>query len=74
MSGETDLKKLLQTMRPEQNVGEYVFCVVESWERAAALQPVCTFQEREGVTVILSRQRADQGPPGHRVGGSPAAA
>jgi hypothetical protein len=59
MSGETDLAKLLRDMRPERNLGEYVFCVVDSFEQAAALGPVGMFQEKEGVTVILSREQSD---------------
>ncbi len=59
MSGETDLARLLQDMRPERNPGEYVFCVVDSLEQAAALRPVCMFQEMEGVTVILPKEQAN---------------
>lgn len=59
MSGETDLPTLLKEMRPERNPGEYVFCRVESPERAAALRPLCTFREKEAITVILPRQQAD---------------
>jgi uncharacterized protein len=59
MSGETDIHKLLQNIRPERHTGEYVFCVVDSFEQAAAYQPVCIFQEKEGITVILPRQQAE---------------
>jgi hypothetical protein len=59
MSGETDLSKLLKNMRPERNPGEYVYCVMDSFEQAEALQPVCLFQEKEGTTAILRRQQAD---------------
>jgi hypothetical protein len=60
MSGETDLTKLLQGMQPELNEGEYVFCTVDSLERAAALNPLCMFQEREAVTMILPKHQADE--------------
>jgi len=60
MSGETDLRKLLQNMKPERNPQEYVFCLVDSYERAVRLQPLCMFREKEGFTVILPRQQADQ--------------
>ena len=59
MPGETDLEKLLQGMKPELNEGEYVFCTVDSIERAATLNPLCMFQEQEAVTVILSKHQAD---------------
>jgi hypothetical protein len=59
MSGETDLTRLLQQMKPERSPGEYVFCVVQSFEQAVALRPVGMFRENEGVTVIVPRQQAD---------------
>jgi uncharacterized protein len=59
MTGETNLSLLLQNMRPERQAGEYVFCVVDTLEQAAALRPTGVFQEKEGVTVILTREQAD---------------
>jgi len=59
MNGETDLVKLLQNMKPEHNPGEYVFCLVDSYEQAAALQPVGIFWEKEGITLILPKEQAD---------------
>ncbi len=60
MAGETDLSKLLKGMKPKLNEGEYVYCLVRSLGEAAALNPLCIFQEKEGVTVILSKQKADE--------------
>ena len=60
MAGETDLQKLLQSMQPELNEGEYVFCTVASLQHASALNPVCIFQEKEAVTIIVSKQQADE--------------
>ena len=59
MTGETDLSKLLQNMKPELNPGEYVYCLVDSKERAVTLDPLCYFLEKEGVTVILPKEKAD---------------
>jgi uncharacterized protein len=59
MSGETDLNKLLQGMKPKRNNGEFVFCTVDTFQRAAALNPLAIFQEEEAVTVVVSKQRAD---------------
>ena len=59
MTGETELTKLLQNMRPELNAGEYVYCLVNSLEQAAILNPIGIFQEKEGTTVILSKEQAD---------------
>jgi len=59
MPGEMDLEKLLEAMKPELNEGEYVFCTVDSFQRAAMLNPVCIFQEQEAATIILPRDQAD---------------
>ena len=60
MTGETDLKKLLGGMKPKLNEGEFVFCSVETTERANAFGPLCMFQEEEAVTVILPKEKADE--------------
>ena len=60
MAGETDLHNLLRDMKPKLNDGEYVFCAVGSLQQAAALNPICLFQEQEAVTAILSRPKADE--------------
>ena len=59
MPGETNLSKLLREMNPELNAGEFVFCTMDSSEGAAALEPLGSFWEKEGVTVILRRSQAD---------------
>ncbi len=59
MSGETDLNKLIKGMKPERNPGEFVYCLVDTFEKAAALRPLGMFQENEGVTVILPKEQAD---------------
>ena len=59
MTGEVDLKKLIEGMKPELNQGEYVYCIADSKEHAAALDPLCYFLEKEGVTVILPKEKAD---------------
>ena len=37
MFGETDLKKILETLEPGLNEGEFVFCPVESLEKVLAM-------------------------------------
>ena len=59
MTGEVDLLKLIKGMKPELNKGEYVYCLASSKEHAAALHPLCYFLEKEGVTVILPKEKAD---------------
>jgi uncharacterized protein len=59
MTAEVDLQKLIKRMKPELNKGEYVYCLADSKEYAAALDPLCFFLEKEGVTVILPKEKAD---------------
>jgi len=59
MPGETDLQKLLQSMKPKLNDGEFVFCIVDSAQAASTLNPLCMFQEEEGITVVIPKPQAD---------------
>ena len=59
MTGETNLQKLLREMKPELNAGEYVYCLADSKEQAISLDPLCCFLEKEGVTMILPKEKAD---------------
>ncbi|WP_261511604.1 ACT domain-containing protein [Chryseobacterium paludis] len=61
MSGEKDLKTLLQNMKPVLNSGEYVFCKVESLNEIPDLEKlVFFFRETEAVTVVLETSVADE--------------
>jgi len=61
MSGEKELQKLLATMKPELQAGEYVFVAVSSGELAQLdIQPVGWFREAEGITLIVERTTAEQ--------------
>lgn len=62
MGGETDLDKLLALMQPKLLDGEYVFCTVpaESLAEVSALNPLATYQEEEGLSLLLSKEQADQ--------------
>ncbi|MBI5943332.1 MAG: ACT domain-containing protein [Chloroflexi bacterium] len=59
MPGETDLQKLIMDMKPELNAGQYVYCLADSKEHAAALDPLFCFREKEGMTLILPKEKAD---------------
>ena len=60
MTGETELRKLLQSLEPKLHEGEFVFCTIDSFGRVAALDPIGIFQEQEAVTVILPKAKADE--------------
>ena len=60
MSGITDLKTLLREMHPDLSDAEYVFCTIESISFSAIneLDPICTFKEDEGISLVLEKHRA----------------
>lgn len=61
MSGEKDLNTLVQSMQPKLIEEEYVFCSVPVEEVAALnVTPICQFREVEGMTLILTRQQAEE--------------
>lgn len=60
MTGETNLRKLIQSMKPALNKGEFVFCTMDTSEKAVALNPLGIFHEAEAVTVILSKKQAEE--------------
>lgn len=61
MSGEQDLNVLLRSMQPEMQDGVYVFCTVPYGEPVADdLRPLALFREKEGVTLIVRHEAAEQ--------------
>ena len=62
MSGKKNLKKLLDSMEPKLQDGEYVFtCIVDGrYGDAAELAPIAMFMEDEGMTLVVPRFSADQ--------------
>lgn len=64
MSGITDIERLLAEMQPELREGTYVYCVVPlaQAERCHRLQPLATFREEEGLSMIVpARVAAENG-------------
>jgi hypothetical protein len=61
MSGETDLDKLIGSMQPVMSNLEYVFASLDkdSPFSVADLEPLGTFYEKEGLTVIVLKTNAD---------------
>ncbi len=61
MSGITDLDELLRSMRPKLLKAEFVFCTVSgSLEECCKLNPVATFMELEGLTLVLEKSVAEK--------------
>ena len=60
MAGEEDLNQLLASMQPSLLPEDYVFCTVagSDYGDLAELQPIASFQEAEGLTLVLPKQKA----------------
>ena len=61
MSGETDLHKLIESMQPVLAEPKYVFASLDkdSPISISQLAPLATFNETEGLTVIVLKTQAD---------------
>ena len=59
MAGETDINKLLKTMQPKHNPGDYVFCTVVDSKQVNADDIILLFKETEGNTIIIKKEVAD---------------
>ena len=61
MTAITDLDILLKSMSPELIEGDYVFCTVEGGlANYVHLNPMATFREKEGLTLVLTKEVATQ--------------
>ncbi len=62
MSGETDLGKLLASLSPQLMSGEYVFTSFENAQYGDYLElaPIAAMMESEGLTLVITKQRADE--------------
>lgn len=59
MTGETNLDKLLSTMKPVLNMGDYVFCTTQDITQLRISDIVLFFREEEGFTVVVEKKVAD---------------
>lgn len=65
MSGETNLDRLIATMRPALHPGTYVFATTRDPYSMQDLGPRMVFREDEGTTLILLREEADRAALAH---------
>ena len=54
----SDLAELLRSMRPVLNEGAFVFASLPHDADIGALEPLATFREQEGVSVVVEEGRA----------------
>ncbi|GAA5136060.1 ACT domain-containing protein [Thalassotalea piscium] len=60
MSGITELNELLKSMKPKLLTPEFLFCTVSgALVEYISLNPVATFVESEGLTLVLEKTVAD---------------
>jgi hypothetical protein len=59
MKGEKNLSKLLKTLKPTHNTGDYVFCIVKDVSTINVNDAVLIFKEAEGNTIIIKKELAD---------------
>jgi len=60
MAGETKLTTLLRNMSPELYEEDYVFASVRNLPETLPLEQIlCFFREKEGITLVLSKSKAD---------------
>ncbi|UWZ98725.1 ACT domain-containing protein [Vibrio splendidus] len=61
MTAITDLDVLLKSMSPELIDGNYVFCTVDgALADYVQLNPISTFREKEGLTLVLEEDVANK--------------
>mgnify|MGYP001796769013 CR=1 FL=1 len=59
MPGTTDLKELLQHLKPELHPGDFVFASLTDTSSLNWEDILGSFKEKESTTVILEREKAD---------------
>ena len=61
MSGERNLEILLRTLMPSLRDEDFAYCMLPESDLAnLSFRPLCTFVEKEGVTVICTKEQAAQ--------------
>ncbi len=60
MSGIIELDTLLKSLSPDLSNTEYVFCSLPPHPNLKQLQPLATFCEKEGVSLVIPRETAER--------------
>ena len=57
---EIDLNTLLRTMAPVLSPDVFVYASVDSISSLKEIEPICTFAEAEGLSIIVEREQAER--------------
>jgi len=61
MTGERNLSKLLENIRPEMQDGVFVFCSLPQGQSLLTnITPISLFREREGTAFVVRREEAER--------------
>ena len=61
MTGIVNLERLLSSMNPSLEAGEFVFCNLSgALSQYCELNPIASFVEKEGLTLVLPREIAEK--------------
>jgi hypothetical protein len=62
MTAETDLATLIRNLKPKMRPATYVFCSLAegSYGALAHTDPLASFAEPEGLTLVMSQENADR--------------
>ncbi len=62
MPGEKNIERLINSMSPELNHTEYVFCTIENagYGDYAYACPIASFSEEEGLTIVVKKKAAEE--------------
>lgn len=60
MDKETNLQKILRSVRPLHNEGDYVFCEINKLSVIDPVKIIMLIKEQKGYTVIVQKETADQ--------------
>lgn len=58
MSGLVELEKLLASLSPDLSETDYVFCSLAETSDVEKLNPLATFREKEGLSLVISQNEA----------------